>query len=282
MRFWKRQATLQIGGHRYSLDDLRFSFEVVSEDDAGLPICKLEVLNLAKSTRASITKNTQIILNAGYAGDVGSLFVGQVASCSHVTGDLDVTTKITAADSLELWLGTNINKSYKGPIFAQAILSDLLSIFGIEVALNMLAVNKEYKRGKVCTGKLKDVLTALVCTDCQSRLIIRTGQIIIAPPGMGVTTGYLLSPETGLLKNSTQTEEQQVNTTAKADKKTRAAQAEAEGKMTREALLNYHIGVGDVVAIRSAEGSGNYLVQKVTHKGSYAADWKTIMEVMPA
>ena len=80
MRFWKRRASLQVGTSRYQLDDLKFSFEVTSEDDAGIPICKLEIYNLAPSTRAAISKGTPIIVNAGYQDDIGSVFVGSVAS----------------------------------------------------------------------------------------------------------------------------------------------------------------------------------------------------------
>ena len=282
MRFWRQQATLQIGISRYLLDDLRFSFEVMSEDDAGVPICKLEIYNLAPSTRAAVAKGVPVIVNAGYQGDVGSIFVGSVASFSHEEGDIDVVTKITAADSLQQWLGAYVNKSYKGPIDAQTILGDLLALFGVDVGLCLLAENPTYRRGKVCTGKLKDVLTALVCTDCKSRLILRTGQIVIVPPDMGVTTGYLLTPQTGLLKSSSKSESQTVNTTAKATKKTRAQQSEAEGNERRECLLNYHIGVGDVVVIQDSTTSGSYMVKKVTHKGGCSGDWKTIMEVIPA
>ena len=32
MDFWLRSATLQIGGNRYSMDDLAFDFEVPFED----------------------------------------------------------------------------------------------------------------------------------------------------------------------------------------------------------------------------------------------------------
>lgn len=182
MRFWKRRASLQVGTSRYQLDDLKFSFEVTSEDDAGIPICKLEIYNLAPSTRAVISKGTPIIVNAGYQDDIGSVFVGSVASFSHDIGKLDAVTKITAADSLQQWLGSNVNKSYKGPITAKNVVADLLALFGIEVGLCMLAEDPIYKRGKVCTGRLKDVLTKIVCTDCKSRLLLRTGQIVIAPP----------------------------------------------------------------------------------------------------
>ena len=73
-----------------------------------------------------------------------------------------------------------------------------------------------------------------------------------------------------------------MNTTAKATKKTRAQQSEAEGNERRECLLNYHIGVGDVVVIQDSTTSGSYMVKKVTHKGGCSGDWKTIMEVIPA
>ena len=133
----------------------------------------------------------------------------------------------------------------------------------------MLAEDPIYKRGKVCTGRLKDVLTKIVCTDCKSRLLLRTGQIVIAPPEVGITTGYLLTPQT-------------VNTAAKPAKKTRAQQAEADGNEKRECLLNYHIGVGDIVLIQDSTASGSYMVKKITHKGDGSGDWKTIMEVVPS
>lgn len=282
MRFWKRRASLQVGTSRYQLDDLKFSFEVTSEDDAGIPICKLEIYNLAPSTRAAISKGTPIIVNAGYQDDIGSVFVGSVASFSHDIGKLDAVTKITAADSLQQWLGSNVNKSYKGPITAKNVVADLLALFGVEVGLCMLAEDPIYKRGKVCTGRLKDVLTKIVCKDCKSRLLLRTGQIVIAPPEVGITTGYLLTPQTGLLKSSSKSESQTVNTAAKPAKKTRAQQAEADGNEKRECLLNYHIGVGDIVLIQDSTASGSYMVKKITHKGDGSGDWKTIMEVVPS
>ena len=201
---------------------------------------------------------------------------------SHDIGKLDAVTKITAADSLQQWLGSNVNKSYKGPITAKNVVADLLALFGVEVGLCMLAEDPIYKRGKVCTGRLKDVLTKIVCTDCKSRLLLRTGQIVIAPPEVGITTGYLLTPQTGLLKSSSKSESQTVNTAAKPAKKTRAQQAEADGNEKRECLLNYHIGVGDIVLIQDSTASGSYMVKKITHKGDGSGDWKTIMEVVPS
>jgi hypothetical protein len=272
---------LTIGARRYSLDDLRFAFEVASEDNAKTPTCKLTVTNLAPSTRAALAKGDPVILSAGYAGDMGTLFVGQIMEVAHDEGDLDVTTKITAVDSLDAWLGKSVNKTYKGPITAKEIIDDLLEIFGIEISLLNLAANKSYPRGRVCVGKLKAVLTDLVVGDCKSRLLLRTSQIIILPPEQGVTTGYMLTPQTGLLKTQKQQETQTPNTKGNVSKKSRQQQTEADGRGTRECLLNYRLGIGDHVAIQDQSGTKTVKLRKVGHKGDRDGDWKTILEVEP-
>lgn len=281
MQLWMRQAALTLGGSRFTLDGLNFTFKVQFEDRAKVSTAQLEVYNLAPSTRSSLRKGDPVILSAGYRGDVGCIFVGSVADFSHTYDSLDTITKITAADSLEAWLGTYVNKTYKAGMYAADIIDDLLNIFGVEVALVKLAVNKHYPGCRVCRGKLKDVLTAIVCSDCKSRLVIRCGQIIINPPQEGVNSGYLLSPQSGLLKSSTKSEGQAINTKSSAEVKTRTQQAEDEGNISRSCLLNYHIGVADMVTIRDSRTDGTFLVVYGIHEGSRTGNWKTTLEVKP-
>lgn len=282
MKMWLRQASLTLGRSRYTLDDLNFAFKVMFEDRAKVSTATLEAYNLAPSTRASLKKGDAVIITAGYKGDVGCIFVGAVAEFSHASDGLDVITKITAADSMEEWLGTSINKTYKAGMYAADIIDDLLNIFGVEVAMVKLAVNKHYPGCRVCRGKLKDVLTEIVCGDCKSRLVIRTGQIIINPPGEGINSGYLLTPQTGLLKESSSSEGQTINTKTAATTKTRSEQAEDEGTASRSCLLNYHIGVADKIVIRDSQTNGTYMVVSGVHEGSPSGNWKTTLEVKPA
>lgn len=72
--------------------------------------------------------------------------MGAVAEYAHSLDGLDVITRITAADSLEEWLGSWVNKTYKAGMYAADIIDDLLNIFGVEVSLVKLAVNKLYPR----------------------------------------------------------------------------------------------------------------------------------------
>lgn len=282
MKLWMRQASLTLNKSRYTLDGLNFSFKVQFEDRAKVSTAQIEIRNLAPSTRAALKKGDPVILTAGYEGDVGCIFVGAVAEYAHTLDSLDVVTKITAADSLEEWLGTYVNKTYKAGMYAADIIDDLLNIFGVEVSLVKLAVNKYYPGCRVCRGKLKDVLTGIVCSDCSSRLVIRCGQIIINPPEEGITSGYLLTPQTGLLKSSSSSETQTINTQTTATSKTRSEQAEEDGTLTRACLLNYHIGVADLITIQDSQTNGTYMVVSGVHEGSRSGNWKTTLEVRPA
>ena len=205
-----------------------------------------------------------------------------IADYSHQHENLDIITKITAADCLEEWLGTYVNKTYKAGMYAKDIIDDLLNIFGVEVAMVKLAENKHYPGCRVCRGKLKDVLTEIACSDCKSRLVIRCGQIIINPPEEGITTGYLLTPQTGLLKSASTSESQNINTKTTATEKTRSQQAEDEGNLSRDCLLNYHIGVADKIVIRDSQTNGTFMVVSGVHEGTRSGNWKTTVEVKPA
>lgn len=81
MSFWMREASLQIGSKKYSMDNLYFEFEVPFEDSDTIQTAKFKAYNLSESTRKGIKRGDVIILNAGYEGDVGAIFAGQVSAC---------------------------------------------------------------------------------------------------------------------------------------------------------------------------------------------------------
>lgn len=278
--FWIRSATLQIGGKKYSMDELAFDFEVPFEDSEELATATINAYNLSANTRNGITKGAPVIINAGYEGDLGVIFVGQVAGLSHKHSNTEWRTKITATEALDQWLTAQINKTYTKSIKAKAMLQDLLNIFGIEIGTFDLAIDKEYPRGKVCKGKLKDVLKEIVVSDCKSRFLIRCGKIIINNPNDGVNKGYLLSPSTGLLRSDEEKEVIPIETDL-STKKTSDEKSEEAATKKRSSLLNYHLGPADVIKIQSSDLNGRFMIVRGTHKGSQSGDWKTEIEVKP-
>jgi len=280
-KFWIRAGTLQIGPKKYTLEGLTFAFTVVFDDSPQLCTSDIEVYNLSPTTRNNIKKGHVVILNAGYEGDIGVIFVGQVATCSHEIKGTDIVTKIKATSAMDEWLSKEINKTYKQGIKADAIITDLLNIFGMEVGTFELAVNKDYPRGRTCKGKLKDVLVELVTKDCKSRLLIRTGQIIISDPTKGIKMGCLLSPATGLLRSAGDADQQQIATNLDTQKGKEQKDEESATK-TRECLLNYRLGPAEEVKFQSETLNGKFIVVRGRHIGSHDRDWKTEIEVKPA
>lgn len=276
MSYWLRSATLQIGSYRFGLDQLSFEFTVSSEDTPTVAVADIKVYNLSASTRGSVSQGTPIILNAGYADDRGTLFLGEVAEYKHERSGTDWITTIKAADSMMRWMSAAVNKTYDGPVYASEIIDDLLNIFGIEVGLFQLTTDLLYKRGRVCSGKLKDILVEIVTRDCGSRLVVRTGQILINNPADGISTGVLLSPETGLLRRASSGES--IGGDAAGGKSGNTSQTTVK----RTCLLNYRIGVPDLVVVQDSQLHGAYRVERVAHKGSATGDWTTEIELTPA
>lgn len=278
MAFFLRSATMQVGPLKYDMDDgFYFEFEVPFYDSDQLVTATFTINNLNATSRAGMQKNQVVILNAGYEDDVGVLFVGQVSAVSHKQNGVDWQTKITATAALDQWLNTQVNKTYMAGATAEDIVRDLLNIFGLEVGLFQLVVNVVYQRGRICSGKLKDVLREIVMNECKSRLLIRNNQVIINNPADGVTKGYLLTPESGLLILSDDSD-----TTATASQQTTGATTEekaAEEKTwKRQCLLNYRLAAGDLIQIQSKDLTGKFIIVSGKHKGSPTGNWLTEIE----
>lgn len=279
MKFWKRSATLQIGPKRYDMENLYFEFEVPFRDSEELGSATITVHNLAESTRKSIKKGNVVILNAGYEGDIGVIFTGKISRVVHKKQDTEWITTITAAEALEEWLTSEVNKTYVAGSKASAIVKDLLNLFGLEVGTMELVTDKEYPRGKVCRGKVKNVLTEIVTSDCKSRFLIRNGTVTINDPKKGLDLGYVLSSATGLLRATEESED--TETTTNQTTIDDGSEAEEAG-YTRRCLLNYHLGPADTITISSSSLNGKYLIKSGKHKGSPGGDWVTEIEVKPA
>ena len=281
MSFWMRSGTLQIGPHKYSLDELAYEFMVPFEDSEQLMTAKVKIYNLSQSTRSGIQKNHPVIINAGYEGDIGVLFVGKVSSCKSTHQGLEWITEIGATEAMDEWLSKKVNKTYAPGTDAETIINDQLNIFGIEVTRMEMAINKVYPRGRVCAGPVRDVLKSIIMSDCKSVFMVRHGQVIIHDPSSGTKLGVLLTPKTGLLLTNNQNQDKTEIVAAQDTQKTREQRSEGGKYFTRECLLNYRIAPGDEVRIQDSTLNGDFVVKKGDHTGSRRGDWKTKIEVIP-
>lgn len=277
--FWIRSASIQIGNQSYSMDSgLYFSFAIPFRDSEELENIAFTVYNLSPATRNNIKKGDQVILNAGYEGDIGCLFIGVVNEARSEKKNTEWVTEISATMALKEWLETDINKTYMAGMDAESIGRDLLNIFGVEIGKVELVENIVYPRGKVCRGKVKDILKRIFVEECGCRMLIRNYQILISDPDKPVNTGILLSPESGLLEDSGDSDATVIATAA--DDKKSHEDKENDGKTIHlKCLLNHRIGAGDTVMVQSSKRCGTYQVVSGTHKGSPDGDWFTELEV---
>ena len=279
MAFWIRAATLVIGHNKYSLENMDFSFEIPFEDTDEPPVATIKVTNLAASTRAGIKRNDPVILNAGYEGDVGCLLVGKVVGLTHKQSNVDWVSTFTVQPCADEILGSRINKTYAKNTKASVIIRDLLNIFGVEVAKCELSKDKVYPRGRVCRGKMKQVLTEIIVNECKSRFIIRaTGQIYIAAANGAINNGVVLTSATGLLRSDEEKVTIPLETKENSQKKGKDRE---DDWISRSCILNYRIATAEQVKIQSKDLNGKFVVKEGKHSGSRTGKWETSMKLEP-
>lgn len=279
MALWIREAILVIGHNKYSLAGLDFSFEIPFEDTDEPPVATIKVTNLAASTRAGIKRNDPVILNAGYEGDVGCLLVGKVVGLTHKQSNVDWVSTFTVQPCADEILGSRINKTYAKNTKASVIIRDLLNIFGVEVAKCELSKDKVYPRGRVCRGKMKQVLTEIIVNECKSRFIIRaTGQIYITAANGAINNGVVLTSATGLLRSDEEKVTIPLETKENSQKKGKDRE---DDWISRSCILNYRIATAEQVKIQSKDLNGKFVVKEGKHSGSRTGKWETSMKLEP-
>lgn len=275
MGFWLREANLTIGKKKYSASSFNFSFEVPFEATEELPVATITLTNLSAETRAGIKKDQKVILNAGYEGDVGCILVGNVVGLKHKQSATDWTTTVTVQPNADKVLKQRVNKTYKKNSKASVIVKDLLNIFGVEVGKFELEKDKTYSRGRVCKGKLINVLKEIVVNECGSRLItFPTGQLyIVKKKDSGKVVK--LNDGSGLLRS----DEEKVVFEVEKKQETGASGNDSEKYTPRSCLLNHRIGPNTLVSIQSDSLNGKFTVMKGSHKGNRSNSWVTTMEL---
>lgn len=260
-KFWRRKAEVIVAGKKYSLDDIEIDFKVEFDSDPEPNISEVSIYNLSDSSISTIKKGSNIILNAGYQGDVGTILLGVVKKPETNWEGVDKKTTIIISESSDTWMNSFVSKTYAAGITAKAILRDLSGQFGLELGDFRLTKDVTYIKGKSISGMLQTVMKAIV-KDTESKFHLSKGKIYIRPKEAGDITGFLLSSDTGLLESPTLFEE------------------EVDGKTisgyTVKMLLNHRINVDSILQIQSKTAKGMFRVWKGAHYGDFITEVKVV------
>lgn len=255
--FFKRVAELIVGQNKWTYPELHMSYKVPFDYTNVPTISEISIYNLSAASIAELEVGQQIVFNAGYEGDIGTVLSGVVKEVFTEKEGSDIKTTIRAINVTNQYLDTNLNTTYAEGTAANFIILDILKYLGLSPNLLQLKEDIIYPNGLSVSGKVIDILTEVV-EDCGSTVIIRNSSIEIMIDTEGIETGYLLSSETGLLN---------IN---KIDKSTNFAQYKVE------MLLNHAVQARSLLQIDSVSLEGIVMALQGSHE-----DWKTTVEVYP-
>jgi len=262
--FWVRQCTVIAGGRQFALGDLDIEFSVPFDNDEEPDIANLTIFNLSDNSINSIQKEQNVILNAGYRGDVGTIFKGTIQKALTRWNGVDKLTELTIGDGAQQWLTKHVSVAYGENITASAILGDLTGRFGLELGKLNLVNDLTYPKGRIIDCSLKDAIIQIV-HECSTEFKISQGRIFIMPYDEGIPTGFLLNKDTGLIGSPEIFEKEENGITLKGYKV----------KM----LLNHRITINSILQIQSRTANGTYRVLQGRHINN-GNDFLTIVEVL--
>lgn len=259
--FWIRQAEVIAGGKSFHSDELDIEFNVPFDNDDEPDIANATIYNLSENSINAIKRQQNVIINAGYKGDTGTIFMGTLQKCVTRWDGVDKVTELTIGDGSQQWLTKHVSKSYADNVTASSILRDLTGMFGLELGNLQLQKDITYPKGRVINAMLKDAVKQIVA-ECGSQFNISKGKIIIIPYGNGIQTGFLLNSNTGLIGSPEAFEKEEDGKTVKGYK--------------IQMLLNHRITVNSIIQVESKTANGTYRIVK----GKHTSDFLTDVEVL--
>ena len=257
-----REAEVIIANNSYSMSEFKIEFIIEFDDDPEPNIGKIKIYNLSQNTINQIKTNQNVILNAGYTGDVGTIFAGSIAKATNYRQRTDKILELQVGDAISVWLNAYANKTYKAGIRASQVVSDMLGLFGLEIGAFELAEDKIYLNGMAVFGSLQSILKKIVVQDCKSKFHISNGVVMVRKPDTGAETGFLLNADTGLIESPSKIE----SSKNKAD-------------YSVQCLLNHRLKTDSLLQIESMSANGVFRTIKGRHIGSDSDDFVTEIEV---
>src|SRR5690625_2292554 len=246
---FKRIAEIIVDGKSFKSDDFYFEFDVEFDDTPDLNHAEVSIYNLSTSTIKSFKNKSPIIINAGYKGDVGSVFIGAIYDIDSKRDGVDRITTIKAIDASNQRGRLRINRSYKKGTRASQIITDLCRLSGIPIGQLSLKRDVQYRSGRNVTGKPLTLLKGLA-KDCNTRFKITKGMAYFFHGKQGKDIRFVFSANTGLIGSPEPFEREET------------VEGQDEPKIIRgynvKALLNHRVQENSIVEIKSKDVNGKY------------------------
>lgn len=195
-------------GQPKRFSNLRVRFRCEKSNESKPNPAEVEIFNLAAATRSSLeTKNSSILLEAGYEDTVETLFAGDITKIVHQQEGSDIISKAEVKDGGNKYRNAKIEKGLPPGVKTQQIIDELIKELGLPRGTVIGVPNSQYANGVALSGLVKDRLDD-ICKKNGLQWSIQNGIVQVVPEGETTTDApILLSPDTGLIGSPSKTKE---------------------------------------------------------------------------
>lgn len=190
--------------------NLRLSFEI-TKSVLGFPnLAKLVLYNPNDDTLTSLQKKfTQVVINAGYEGDVRLLFKGEIRNVFLGRQATETLATVYAGDGERDWQNATFNKTFSANVSIRAVVDELLKSFTNLTVGTVEGVPDIADKllGQTLSGSSKDILNQYA-KEYGFNWSIQDGEIIVTPIESALKTNeaVLVNAATGMINTPVITE----------------------------------------------------------------------------
>jgi len=293
---FNRQAIAIIGATAATtalkIEGLRIAFEIEKSSSPQPQKMLLRIYNM------SVRKYSQpkyefdgVRLDAGYAGDIRTIFNGTIKSVTHYHEGPNSVTEVSAGDGDALFLNAIVNIPMSSGATARDIIDKLpLKISGITQGDTINVDSKKRLRGSVVSGTVRSVLDT-IAKDAVARWFIQDGFLYIVGKDdfipspvteVNSQTGMLTTPvvtETGIVAKTLLNPGLIVGGRIKLDNDVIRQKTIAE-RRSKGAVDPDDESDEPTVDTRTSS-DGIYTIHKIEHRGdTHGADWYSEVTVL--
>lgn len=241
---------VQVGDKLYTNDMIDIDFVYTFDDSLENNVGEISLWNVSSDTSGGLEIGTEIILSAGYKGDVGVIFKGKVGDFETVYHDVDRELLIYISDGVDL-LEEDIIKSYENAR-ASVVVKDVFDLVGIKVGKIEPADDIVYYR-LVLDHTIESTIERLI-EDTGSKFYIKNGLGYFVSPDYNDGERVFLDETSGLL-----------------DSPERLVIDDKIGWKIMS-LLEHRITIGSVVSVASRTIRGDFRVIEGTHDSEFITE----------
>lgn len=193
-----RVVEIRVGSRSLSSEDFTIEFTVPFDNDLLPNESEIKIYNLTDTTINLFKLKEELIINAGYKGNTGTILKGNISKCSTQYSGVDKITTIHVLDAEKMSDRKVNDLAFAENTKASTILKQMTKELGITVAQMYLNEDMNYEDGYTATGEITDIIKK-IAADCGTSAYINKGELYIRNLRLGNDTVVYLSADSGLI-----------------------------------------------------------------------------------